>query len=46
MDKEEYEAAMLSRGYIKTPSGWIAHGEATPAQMLYHLDWMKNNKSK
>lgn len=44
IDIKRFEEIQLATGYVKTPSGWIAHGEATPAQMNYHLDWMKRRE--
>lgn len=43
-EKKCCDESMLVAGYIKTPSGWIAHGEATPGQMTYHFAWLKNKK--
>lgn len=38
-EKKCSDESMVASGYIKTPTGWIAQGEATPAQMVYHVSY-------
>lgn len=41
MTQKEFEDINLQRGYIRRPDGsWIISSLATPAEMIYHLNWL------
>ncbi len=44
MTQEEFLKINIATGYIRCPGGdWIISSMATPAQMIYHIEWLKQN---
>lgn len=42
MTQEDFEKINIARGYVHRPDGsWIISTAATPAEMIYHIEWMK-----
>jgi len=44
-DRIYWDDHLIQSGYVRLPSGdWVASGMATPGQMVYFIDWLKNRK--